>query len=186
MHPRGAARGGDRIFNPRQNPVHRPTMGETMNMKFVSPEPVTLGANDTIANTFFWPEIRVSHYRESMKTDGTVTNERLRQALLTAISEVNAELFVFREKQMARGLNTLADVPGEKIDGELERVRLYRTAVFCWAKASIVERYRDYDATGEGVKKAEEMEDTLGELWRDVRWSISRFLDLPHMTVELI
>jgi len=155
-------------------------------MKFVSPEPVTPGANDTIKNTFFWPEISISQYRASMKTDGTVTNERLRPALLTAMSEVNAELFVFRQRQMERGLEKLDDVPGERIDGELERVRLYRTAVFGWAKASIVERYRDYDATGEGAKKADEMEDTLGELWRDVRWSISRFLDLPHMTVELI
>lgn len=155
-------------------------------MKFVSPEPVTPGANDTIPNTFFWPGISLSQYRKEMRTDGTVTEERLRQALLTAISEVNAELFVFREKQMSRGLDNLSDVPGETIDGELERVRLYRNAVFCWAKASLVERYRDYDATGDGAKAAEEMEVSLGDLWRDVRWSISRFLDLPHMTIELI
>lgn len=157
-----------------------------MNMKFVSPEPVKEGAQDVIKNTFFWPDIRPEDYRASMRTDGTVTPERLRRALLTAISEVNADLYTFREKQMARGLETLEQVPAEKVDGESERVRLYQSAVFNWAKAVLIERYRDFDSSAEGNKKADELEVSLGDVWRDVRWAISRLRDLPHMTVELI
>lgn len=157
-----------------------------MNMKFVSPEPVKEGAQDVIENTFFWPDIRPADYRASMRTDGTVTPERLRAALLTAISEVNAELYTFREKQMARGLEKLEQVPAEQVDGESERVRLYRNAVFCWAKAVLIERYRDFDSSAEGNKKADELDVSLGDVWRDVRWALSRLRDLPHMTVELI
>ena len=111
---------------------------------------------------------------------------RLRLALLTAIAEVNADLYEFREKQRAQGYASLADVPADVIDGESQRLMLYRRAVFCWAKANLVERYRDFDATGDGSKKAEDIETTLGELWRDVRWAESRLRDMPHMTVELI
>lgn len=157
-----------------------------MNMKFVSPEPVKDGAQDTITNTPFWPEISLSKFRQDMRTDGTVTPERLRQALLTAMAEVNADLYEFREKQQARGCADLNSVPAESIDGESQRVMLYRRAVFCWAKANLVERYRDFDATGEGNKKADEYAQTADELMRDARWAISRVQDLPHMTVELI
>ncbi|WP_313063483.1 head completion/stabilization protein [Atlantibacter hermannii] len=155
-------------------------------MKFVSPEPVKDGAQDTIPNTFFWPAISLTKFREDMRTDGTVTPERLRQALLTAMAEVNADLYDFREKQQNRGCADLNSVPAEVIDGESQRVLLYRRAVFCWAKSNLVERYRDYDATGEGKKKADEYAQTADELMRDARWAISRLQDLPHMTVELI
>lgn len=157
-----------------------------MNMKFVSPEPVNESAPDVIENTFFWPSLDLAEYRRDMRTDGTVTPERLRLAARTAISEVNAELFEFRRKQMDRGYAVLADVPSEKIDGESERVQLYRRAVWCWTKAVTVENYRDFDSTAEGNKKADEMEVSLGDLWRDARWAIARLQELPHMTVELI
>lgn len=186
---RAHARGGTgwrQAFSRIKTPSTAQLSGKTMNMKFVSPEPAKESAQDVIKNTFFWPEIRPADYRASVRTDGTVTPERLRSALLTAISEVNAELYTFREKQMARGLETLEQVPAEKIDGESERVRLYRCAVFGWAKASLIERYRDFDSTGEGNKKADELETSLGDVWRDVRWALSRLRDLPHMTVELI
>ena len=157
-----------------------------MNMKFVSPEPVKESAQDIIQNTFFWPDIDLAECRREMRLDGTVTTERLRQQALTAVSEVNAELFSFRQKQMDRGCAVLADVPSEKIGGESERVQLYRRAVWCWTKALVVEKYRDFDSTAEGNKKADEMESGLGDLWRDARWAIARLQDLPHMTVELI
>lgn len=155
-------------------------------MQFVSPEQAGESTQDVIKNTSFWPDVRVSEFRRDMRMDGSVTDPRLRLALLTAIAEVNADLYEFREKRRAQGYASLADVPADVIDGESQRLMLYRRAVFCWAKANLVERYRDFDATGDGSKKAEDIETTLGELWRDVRWAESRLRDMPHMTVELI
>lgn len=157
-----------------------------MNMKFVSPEPVKESAQDIIENTHFWPDLDLAQYRRAMRQDGTVTTERLRLLALTAVSEVNAELYGYRSKQMALGYAFLSAVPAERIDGESERVQLYRRAVWCWTKALTVESYRDFDSTAEGNKKADEVEIPLGDLWRDARWAIARLQDLPHMTVELI
>lgn len=106
--------------------------------------------------------------------------------MLTAISEVNAELYDFRNRQQMQGWRTLAEVPAEMLDGKSERIRHYHNAVFCWARAVLNERYQDYDATVSGVKRGEELAEASGDLWRDARWAISRVQDTPHCTVELI
>mgnify|MGYP002515146977 FL=1 len=100
-------------------------------MQFVSPKQAGESTQDVIKNTSFWPDVRVSEFRRDMRMDGSVTDPRLRLALLTAIAEVNADLYEFREKQRAQGYASLADVPADVIDGESQRLMLYRRAVFC-------------------------------------------------------
>lgn len=156
-----------------------------MTMQFVAPEK----ASDTpeiILNNSFWPDIDLAGFRAAMRVDGTVTPARLRQVVLTAMSEVNAELYGYRERQEIRGFNSLADVPSEKLAGESQRLHHYRNAVWCWARAVLNERYQDFDATAAAAKRGEVLEDASGELWRDARWAISRVQDMPHNIVELI
>ena len=154
-------------------------------MKFVAPEPAPEQA-EVIKNTPFWPDVSLSEFRSVTRTDGTVTQPRLRQVLLTAISEVNAELFDFRNRQRMLGFQALAEVPSDVLDGKSERIQHYHNAVYCWARAVLNERYQDYDATASGVKRGEELAEASGDLWRDARWAISRVQDAPHCTVELI
>ena len=154
-------------------------------MKFVAPEPAPEQA-EAIKNTPFWPDVSLSEFRSVTRTDGTVTQPRLRQVLLTAISEVNAELFDFRNRQRMLGFQALAEVPSDVLDGKSERIQHYHNAVYCWARAVLNERYQDYDATASGVKRGEELAEASGDLWRDARWAISRVQDAPHCTVELI
>lgn len=79
-------------------------------MKFVAPEQVPEQA-EVIKNTPFWPDVDLSEFRSVMRTDGTVTQPRLKQVVLTAISEVNAELYDFRNRQQLLGWRALAEVP---------------------------------------------------------------------------
>ncbi|MCK7159553.1 head completion/stabilization protein [Enterobacter bugandensis] len=154
-------------------------------MKFVAPEPAPEQA-EVIKNTPFWPDVSLSEFRSVMRTDGTVTQPRLKQVLLTAISEVNAELFDFRNRQRMLGWQALAEVPSDVLDGKSERIQHYHNAIYCWARAVLNERYQDYDATASGVKRGEELAEASSDLWRDARWAISRVQDAPHCTVELI
>ncbi|KKJ35281.1 head completion/stabilization protein [Enterobacter hormaechei] len=154
-------------------------------MKFVAPEPAPEQA-EVIKNTPFWPDVSLSEFRSVMRTDGTVTQPRLKQVLLTAISEVNAELFDFRNRQRMLGFQALAEVPSDVLDGKSECIQHYHNAVYCWARAVLNERYQDYDATASGVKRGEELAEASGDLWRDARWAISRMQNAPHCTVELI
>lgn len=154
-------------------------------MQFVAPEKAT-GTPEIIPNNSFWPDIDLATFRSVMRVDGTVTPQRLKQVVLTAMAEVNAELYPWREQQELRGFNGLADVPAEQLAGRSVRLHHYENAVWCWARAVLNERYQDFDATAAAAKRGEELEDATGDLWRDARWAISRVKNAPHCTVELI
>ena len=87
-------------------------------MKFVAPEQAPEQA-EIIRNTPFWPDVDLSEFRSVMRTDGTVTQPRLKQVALSAISEVNAELYEFRRRQQMLGYASLAEVPAEQLTGKV-------------------------------------------------------------------
>lgn len=141
-------------------------------------------AEPPVKNTFFWPDIDLQQLRETLRYEGTVTAQRLRLAVKSAIAEVNAELYDWRAAQMAAGFETLGAVPAEALDGESEKVTEYFSAVSALTAAVIVERYRGYDASG--TKKAGEIEASSDEYWRDARFSISRIAERPGCIVSLL
>jgi hypothetical protein len=158
-------------------------------MSFVSTPSLTRRPEqpaEPIRNDPFYPDVSLEHARDTMRLDGNVTDVRLRHELLDAIASVNDELRTFRAVRRGAGIERLADVPAEPLDGESVLLHHYRRAVYCLAKASLIERYRDYDSTGEGARRADELEPQGDELRRDARWAISAILGLPRVTVELI
>ncbi|WP_231592009.1 head completion/stabilization protein [Yersinia massiliensis] len=50
----------------------------------------------------------------------------------------------------------------------------------------MAERYRGYDASARGDKRAEAIESTVDELWRDARISIRNIAGKPHNIIGLI
>jgi len=127
-----------------------------------------------ISNTFFFPSVDPVRVRELMRLEHTVTPERLRVAIKDGIAETNAELFEYRSAQMALGFDCLADVPAETLDGESVRCFYYLRAVVAMTTATLYERYRGVDASAKGDKKADDVESAIDELWRDMRWAVSR------------
>lgn len=145
----------------------------------VSDEPV-------IKNTFFFPDIDPKRVRSLMRLEQTVAPARLREAIKSGMAETNAELYDYREKQRAAGFSLLADVPGDVLDGESLRIFYYHRAVCAMATATLYERYRGVDASAKGDKKADSIDSTIDELWRDMRWSVSRIQDKPRCIVGQI
>ncbi|CAB5568452.1 TPA: head completion/stabilization protein [Klebsiella pneumoniae] len=139
-----------------------------------------------IKNTFFFPDIDPKRVREGMRLEQTVAPARLREAIKTGIAETNAELFLWREQQIAGGVSKLADVPADDLDGESVRVFYYLRAVTSMATATLYERYRGVDASAKGDKKADSIDTTVDELWRDMRWAVSRVQDKPRCIVSQI
>ncbi|MCL6332022.1 head completion/stabilization protein [Pectobacterium brasiliense] len=145
--------------------------------------PVPVQQDAVIKNTFFWPDVEPGTLRILMRLENTVTPERLRHAALTAISEVNAELFEYRKAQWAAGFTTLAAVPAEQLDGQSEKQHHYLRAVSAITTATLYERYRGYDASAKGDRKADALDGTIDELWRDARWAISQLQDAPRCII---
>ncbi|QDQ87661.1 head completion/stabilization protein [Alcaligenaceae bacterium SJ-26] len=118
-----------------------------------------------------WPDINLLAAREVLRLNGTVTTERLHESLCNAALAVNRELSVWRAAQSA-------------LD-EDQRL-LYLRAVYWYAKAELLERYRDYDLTGAGEKRAELQADSIDDCRRIWRWAISDIQGRPRLTVELL
>lgn len=152
---------------------------------FIAAEPAKKSPD--ISNGDFWPAISTVEFGLHMRLDGTVKSERQRDALVSAMVNVNRELQPWRLIQQELGYSTLNDVPyDDPVDGESPKVHNYRRAVFCIAKANVTERYRDFDATGKGDRRADSLESTVDDLWRDARWAMRELQGLNHCTVALI
>lgn len=139
-----------------------------------------------LTNDGWFPDVDPQAVRAQARLDGTVTKDRLQQALLTAMADVNHELAGYKLQWLAENVSSLAQVPGPELAGERVWLIYYRNALIAHLQASLAERYRDFDTTGAGDKKADELLSTAAEHRRNLRWSISALLGTPRTTVELI
>jgi hypothetical protein len=140
----------------------------------------------TIVNDGWFPDIDLSALRDAMRLDGTVTHERLVDAVTGAIADVNAQLGTWQATQLSAGFGSLGDVPSPVIDGQSVRLTRYRSAVYRLAKADLTARYRDYDSTKSGAARAEELETTIDDDRRAAHWAINDITGRRRTTVELI
>jgi hypothetical protein len=154
-----------------------------MSSFLAAPAPTNLR---TIVNDGFFPEIDVNTALAAMRQDGTATAERLRAALVDAVLSVNDDLRSWQAMQQAAGHMTLEAVPTGQIDGKPSHLHRYLRAVYCEARAGLIERYRDYDATAAGDRKAEALMQAVEDLRRDARWAISDIVGRSRSTVALI
>ncbi|XEI33374.1 head completion/stabilization protein [Aeromonas veronii] len=150
------------------------------------PTPTPEQDEGVITAGLFWPPISLPDMRATMRTDGTVTTERLRHAVINAISQVQADLAVWAASKQAAGYLSLDAVPATLIDEESILALWYRRAVYSYARASLYERYLDSAATAEAVKDASAKDLTADDLYRDARFAIRDILGVSHTTVELI
>lgn len=153
-------------------------------MSFIAP--ATSATASTITNSPFWPDIEPDVLRQTMRLDGTVTNERLEHAVINAALQVNSDLKLWKMDNQSRGYDSLVQVPAEQINGQSIYLQLYLRAVYCLTKANLIERYSDFDSTAKGLKAGEELTDSITDLRRDARFAIRDILGESHITVELI
>jgi hypothetical protein len=158
-------------------------------MSFIAAQPAPAqGAEATIRNAAFWPDIEPAECRDAMRLDGTVTAARLRGALVEAMATVNDQLADWRRAQIAAGRPTLADVEADAIDGESAHVARYRRAVHCTAAASLTERLRHFDATGKAanVHTQERIDATAEDYRREAQWAIRDIRGEKRALIDLV
>ena len=151
---------------------------------------IAIGQSPATAPTIdagdFLPAIDPVAARAAARIDGTVTEARWRNALIEAIATVSSLLDAYADAQISAGYPTLEDVPAPEIDGDSILLHRYRRAVHCLATASVTERYRGFDATDSGQRRADELETPIDDLRRDAHWAISDILGRRRTTIELI
>lgn len=153
---------------------------------FIVTAPTETDLEGPIVSGPFWPDLDPSVIRDAQRIDGTVPVPRLRMAIIEAIATTNGALRVWREAQIANGSNKLVDIAAEEIDGVSILAHRYQRAVGCLAKALLLERYRDFDATGKGDKKADALTDPIDDCRRDHLYALADITGRPRSTIELI
>ncbi|MEI2454565.1 head completion/stabilization protein [Lysobacter firmicutimachus] len=142
--------------------------------------------SDTLQNDGWFPDLSLSSLRLAGRIDGTVPTDRLRELAKDAALTVNARLREFRAGHQGAGFASLLAVPSSRIDGESRLAVLYRRAVACLLKADVIERYRDFDSTDSGQRRAEDQEPGADTWRRNASWAVSDINGQTRTVVELI
>lgn len=148
--------------------------------------PTASNIETDIASGAFWPPIDPGMIRDQQRIDNTIHPDRLRHALIESIASTNAALADYRIAQQLLGIAKLADIVAEEIDGTSIQIHRYRRAVGCLAKAMLLERMRDFDATGKGERKAEFLTDPIDDCRRDHLAALADITGRPRSTIDLI
>lgn len=155
-------------------------------MNFVQVAPAASQPGLVISNNPFFPDIDTQHLRAAQRLDSTITNERLREALLIALASVNEDLREWRLEKENRGIDHIADTATERLDGESVNLHRYCRAVYSLTHANLLERYRNFDTTAHGSRLAEQKESTADDLTRDARFAVRDILGKPRSTFVLV
>jgi len=144
------------------------------------------GQEAVIVNDGFFPDIDPAEIRSIANVSPSVTPDVLRGALIAAIVTVAYDLGTWADDQKAKGHEALSAIPAPQIGGVSMLVQQYRRAVGLYARAELIERFRDFDTTAAGGKDLTELEASIGDLRRDALHAVRDILGKPRTIVELI
>jgi len=152
-----------------------------------APAPPT-GDADVLTGDPFFPEIDPAKFTAIMRVASQVTADRVRDALVDAMLQVDADEALRARKAawLAEGYEHLVDVPAGLFGGEHRLVFLFRRAVFSFAKSALDEKYRDNAMTEAGERRAEGVDVVVGSHLRNARNALSDLVARPRATVDLI
>ena len=139
-----------------------------------------------IQNNGFWPAIDPADFRDTERLGSHITAARVEHALRSAIADTNRQLADWQanhQKSDAASID-LVEPPAWAIEGHYSQ--LYRRAVYAAAHASLLERYRETTATGQGDERGEAKAAAADDYRRDARWAVAEIEGRTHTTVELI
>ncbi|MFC3579542.1 head completion/stabilization protein [Sphingomonas hylomeconis] len=150
----------------------------------VSGTPAAIEA--VVINDGWFPDIDPTSLREAYRIRDNVTPERLRKAILGAMLTAGNQLAIWQAAHLLAGRPTLGSVPTTILDGRSRLVLLYARAIGAYAKAELVETYRDIDTATAGQRQADELEPSIVELRRDALHAVRDMLGRGRVRVELI
>lgn len=149
-----------------------------------APSPAPAPSN-IVTNDGFFPDIDLVRLRGAVRLDGTVTDQRLREAVVAAVISLNDEFATWKAAQQLAGVASLSQLE-PRIDGESRQLVLYLIAVHRTVRADLTEKYRGFDATKSGRDQTEYVDQVADDERGAVRRAVRAFLGLSNTTVELI
>lgn len=137
-----------------------------------------------IKNDGFWPDLDLSEFQVERAMSPNINDRLLRDAIVSAVVEVNLTLEQYKNTQISKGINWASDCGVVSVDDTSSTVIIYKKAVFARAKADLIGEFvsiasRD-DKLGESQKEMKSA--LLAESTREIR----KLLGLRRCGVALI
>lgn len=129
----------------------------------------------------FFPEISLDEIRHTVRIDGTVSDQRLKQITQEEIIDVNRLL-----QRLTINAQSLTDYATSTINEKSDVEILYFSAISNGVYARLVEKYIGYDSSNMGLKKGEILQDSADDYRRNKHWAIQQLLGQSHTVVDLI
>ncbi|WP_373746207.1 head completion/stabilization protein [Neisseria dentiae] len=141
-----------------------------------------------ITTAAFWPSVDLAELRDVMRIDNNVSSSRLYHTALESAAHVNAQLKGWRMAAQQRGMDKLEDAADEadKINGQAPQVAHYRRAVYCYAKALMLEKWADADATGKSGERADAKQAQADDYRREAHFAVAAIMGRRRCDAELI
>ncbi|MBF7690836.1 head completion/stabilization protein [Acinetobacter pollinis] len=137
--------------------------------------------HEKISTNAFFPDVSINDIRDIVKIDGSVTDARLKQAIFEEIIDVNRLLVSLIQPD-----TNLIQLSKNKVNEKTDTEILYFSAVSNGVAAKVCEKYRGYDSTNTGNKRADDLTLTIDEYRRNKHWAIQQLLKQNQTTIELI
>lgn len=100
--------------------------------------PETDFQRDTLTNDGFWPDLNLADFQKSRTIPVDIPSALIRNALLSAVVEVNAALTDAQAAHQSSGFSQAVDVPGPRFADKNALCAQYEKAVFARAKADLM------------------------------------------------
>lgn len=137
--------------------------------------------HEKISTNAFFPDVSINDIRDIVKIDGSVTDARLKQAIFEEILDVNRLLV-----SLVQPDTNLTQLSKNKVNEKTDTEILYFSAISNGVAAKVCEKYRGYDSTNTGNKRADDLTLTIDEYRRNKHWAIQQLLKQNQTTIELI
>ncbi len=148
--------------------------------------PPAISTEVLIRNDGWFPDIDATKLRAARRISDVVTPDRLELAVTGAIITVGNQLVAWQVAHLLAGHANLAAVPSPKLGDTSRLVLLYIRAIGAYAKAELVETYRDTDLTAQGQRDADAVEPSIVDLRRDGIHAVRDMLGRARVRAELI
>jgi hypothetical protein len=130
---------------------------------------------EPIANNGFYPDLVVGEFVAIYRIPSEYKAFVITDGLQLAMIEINAQLSAFRAAMTESTLEDYCTVHPEAIGDEPILIKKYKEAVFCYAKAQLLQQFKTFIRKPEAENLAKESEDTY-QYWLERSIQAVQFL----------
>ncbi|TSJ91759.1 head completion/stabilization protein [Gilliamella apicola] len=137
-----------------------------------------------IKNDGFWPDLKLSEFQIERSMSPNINHQLLRDAIVSAVVEINLTLEQYKNQQLSAGITTANDCGVISVDHVSSTVIIYKKAVFARAKADLIGEF--VSISGRENKISESEKETRTALLAESAREIRKLLGLRRCGVYLI